>query len=265
MKRRLTHLFLTLLLLAAALPVSGQGKIYTRKMRLADFPTKTTKIVLAGHSFLELTLREEIAAHWRISPFEFCDLEEYGRLRNSSSYYFLTLAQEAGLAYLILEKGGKPDEEDHLKKPFEVIRMPIASVDNPTGRELVFMGAFIDIIQRFTEAAMTSDKVAYGGLESANHIRLRGRTVYFDPDLADEAYQRAEPGALLTITIAPEEPGPRTVCYKMLIAADTHELLSFERSRYKDPTDGRFTDAEARRFSRRGATVIRNSPDEAGE
>ena len=245
MKRRLTHLFLTLLLLAAALPVSGQGKIYTRKMRLADFPTKTTKIVLEGHSFLELALREEIAVHWRISPFEFCDLEEYGRLRNSSSYYFLTLAQEAGLAYLILEKGGKPDEEDHLKKPFEVIRMPIASVDNPTGRELVFMGAFIDIIQRFTEAAMTSDKVAYGGLESA--------------------YLRAEPGALLTITIAPEEPGPRTVCYKMLIAADTHELLSFERSRYKDPTDGRFTDAEARRFSRRGATVIRNSPDEAGE
>ena len=153
--------------------------------------------------------------------------------------------------------GGKPDEEDHLKKPFEVIRMPIASVDNPTGRELVFMGAFIDIIQRFTEAAMTSDKVAYGGLESANHIRLRGRTVYFDPDLADEAYLRAEPGALLTITIAPEEPGPRTVCYKMLIAADTHELLSFERSRYKDPTDGRFTDTEARRFSRRGATVVR--------
>ena len=257
MKRRLTHLFLSLLLLAATLPVCGQGKIYTRKMRLADFPTKTTKIVLAGHSFLELTLREEIAAHWRISPFEFCDLEEYNRLKGSSSYYFLTLAKEEGLAYLILEKGGKKDDTDQLKRPFEVVRMPIASVDNPTGRELVFMGAFIDIIQRFTEEAMTSDKVAYGGLESANRQHLRGRTVYIDPDKGDEAYLRAEPGALLTITIAPEEIGPRTVCYKMLIAADTHELLSFERSRYNDPNDGRFTDAEARRFSRRGATVVR--------
>ena len=265
MKRRLTHLFLTLLLLAVTVPMSGQGKFYTRKMRLADFPTKTTKIVLQGHSFLELALREEIAVHWRISPFEFCDPDEYSRIRSSSSYYFLTLAQEAGLAYLILEKGGKPDDPDQLKRPFEVVRMPIASVDNPTGRELVFMGAFIDIIQRFTEEAMTSDKVAYGGLESANHIHLRGRTVYFDPDLADQAYLRREPGALLTITIAPEEFGPRTVCYKMLIAADTHELLSFERSRYNDPTDGRFTDAEARRFARRGATVIRDSPVGAGE
>lgn len=257
MKRRLTHLFLALLLLATALPLCGQGKFYTRKMRLADFPTKTTQIVLAGHSFLELTLREEITAHWRISPFEFCDPEEYRQLRSSSSYYFLSLAQEAGLAYLILEKGGRQDDDDQLKKPFEVVRMPIASVDNPTGRELVFMGAFIDIIQRFTEEAMTSDKVAYGGLDSANRLRLRGRTVYFDPDQADEAYLRGEPGALLTITIAPEETGPRAVCYKMLIAADTHELLSFERIRYNDPADGRFTEAEARRFERRGATVIR--------
>ena len=257
MRIRLTHLFLTLLLLVAALPASGQGKMYTRKMRLADFPTKTTKIVLEGNSFLELALREEIAVHWRISPYEFCDMEEYGRIRSSSSYYFLTLAQEEGLAYLILEKGGKPDEKDQLKKPFEVVRMPIASVDNPTGRELVFMGAFLDIIQRFTEEAMVSDKVAYAGLESANRIHLRGRTVYLDPDAGDEAYLRDEPGALLSITIAPDEPGPKTVCYKILISADTRELLSFERSRYKDPDDARFSDAEAKRFERRGATVIR--------
>ena len=257
MRIRLIHLFLTLLFLAAALPASGQGKMYTRKMRLADFPTKTTKIVLEGNSFLELALREEIAVHWRISPYEFCDMEEYGKIRNSSSYYFLTLAQDEGLAYLILEKGGKPDEKDQLKKPFEVVRMPIASVDNPTGRELVFMGAFLDIIQRFTEEAMVSDKVAYAGLESANRIHLRGRTVYLDPDAGDGAYLREEPDALLTITIAPEEPGPKTVCYKILISADTHELLSYERSRYKEPDDARFSDAEAKRFERRGATVIR--------
>ena len=257
MRIRLSHLFLTLFLLAAALPLSGQGKVYTRKMRLADFPTRTIKIVLEGNSFLELALREAIAVHWRISPYEFCDMEEYAQIRNSSSYYFLTLAQEEGLAYLSLSKGGKPDDKDQFKKPFEVVRMPIASVDNPTGRELVFMGAFLDIIQRFTEEAMVSDKTAYTGLESANSIQLRGRTVYLDPDAADEAYLREEPGALLAISIAPEEPGPKTVCYKILISADTHELLSYERIRYKEPADASYTDAEARRFSRRGATVIR--------
>ena len=257
MKSRLRHLFLILALLAACHAAAGQGKVYTRKMRLADFPTRTTKIVLAGNSFLELALREEISVRWHISPFEFCTPEEYARIRNSSAWYFLTLAQEEGLSYLILEKGGLPDEKDHLKKPFEVVRMPIASADDPTGRELVFMGAFLDILQQFVEEAMTSDKTAYGGLESANHIQLRGRTVYLDPDAADEACLREEPGAVAALAIAPEEATARTVCYKMLISADTRELLSFERSRYRNPADAGFTEADARRFERRGAVVVR--------
>ena len=131
MKSRLAHLFVAILILVSALPAFGQGKIYTRKLRLADFPTNTTKVVLEGNSFLELTLREEIAVHWRISPFEFCDQEEYARLRSSSDYYFLTLIQEEGLAYLTLAKGGREGEKDQLKQAFEVIRMPMASIDDP--------------------------------------------------------------------------------------------------------------------------------------
>ena len=257
MKNRLLHLFLTVILLMTALPTFGQGKIYTRKLRLADFPTKTTKVVLEGNSFLELTLREEIAVHWRISPFEFCDQDEYERLRHSSDYYFLTFAQQEGIAYLTLAKGGKPGEKDQLKQAFEVVRMPMASVDDPTGRELVFMGAFVDIIQRFVEQAMLSDNTAYGGLSASNGVRLKGKTVYLDPDTADEVYQKEDPDALLAITIAPVQVSFDTVCYKMLISADTHELFYYERGRYKGPADGRFTDAEARRFSRRGATVVR--------
>lgn len=258
MKKRLVHLFLSLLLLSVALPAAGQGKIYTRKMRLADFPTKTTKVVLEGNSFLELALREEIAVHWRISPYEFCDEEEFARLRTSSSYYFLSLAQEGGLAYLILQKGGRSDDPEQIRRPFEVVRMPIASVDDPSGRELVFMGAFLNIIQRFTEEAMTSDKVAYGGLDTVNELRLRGCTVYLDPDAADEAFLHGQSGALAAVTIAPGQVDFKTVCYKMLISADTHELFFFERSRYREPADGNFSESEARRFERRGATVVRN-------
>lgn len=258
MKSRLAHLFVAILILVSALPAFGQGKIYTRKLRLADFPTKTTKVVLEGNSFLELTLREEIAVHWRISPFEFCDQEEYARLRSSSDYYFLTLIQEEGLAYLTLAKGGREGEKDQLKQAFEVIRMPMACIDDPTGRELVFMGAFLDIIQHFVEQAMLSDKVAYGGLEASNGLHLKGKTVYLDPDAADEAYLQEKPDALLAITIAPEEVSFKTVCYRMLISADTHELFFFDKHRYKGPADGHFTDADTRRFARRGATVVRD-------
>lgn len=256
MKSRLLHLFLLAVLLFSVLPAFSQ-KIYTRKMRLADFPTKTTKVVLEGNSFLELALREEISVHWRISPYEFCDPAEYAGLRTSSSYYFLTLAQEEGLAYLILSKGGKEGETDQLKQAFEVVRMPIASVDDPSGRELVFMGAFLGIIQNFVEQAMVSDKTAYGGLSERNGLKLKDKTVYLDPDQADKAYLEGTPDALLGVTIAPVQISFSTVCYKMLISADTHELFYFEKSKYKGPSDGRFTDAEAKRFERRGATVVR--------
>ena len=73
--------------------------------------------MLSGDSILELALREEVTVHWRISPFEFCSPEEYGQLRSSNNYYFLTLAQEEGIAYLILSKGGKEDETESLRKP----------------------------------------------------------------------------------------------------------------------------------------------------
>ena len=257
MKPRLNHLFLTLLLLLCSLSAFAQGKVYTRKARLGDFPTRTTKVVLSGDSILLLALHEEVTVHWRISPYEFCTPEEYEQLRSSNNYYFLTLAQEEGIAYLILSKGGKADETESLKKPFEVVRMPVASLYNPSGRELIYMGAFLDIIQSFVEEAMVSDKTAYSGLSAANGSKITGRRIYLDPDQADAAYLAAEAGALLGLTIAPVQISFRSVCYKMLIAADTHELLYFEKSRYRGPNDARFTDADAKRFERRGGTLVR--------
>lgn len=257
MKFRLRHLFLTLFLLLAALPAPGQGKVYTRKLRLADFPARTTKVVLGGNPFLELTLREAVAVHWRISPYEFCTPEEYGRLASSSSYYFLTLAQDRGILFLILSKGGKEGEKDQLKQAFEVVRMPIAGADDPGGRELVLMGAFLDIIQNFVEQAMISDRTAYAGLPALDGASLRGKTVLLDPDTADAAILAREPDALAAVVIAPADPGDGAFCYKMLISTDTHELVLFEKCRFRTPDDARFTEAELQRFRRRGASVER--------
>lgn len=255
MKTRLLHLFVALSLLSVSLSAAGQGKIYTRKVRLGDFPTRTTKVVLAGNSILELALREEIAVHWRISPYEFCSPEEYAGLRTSNDHYFLTLAHDEGIAFLILAKGGRDDERESLKKPFEVVRVPIANYEDPSGRELVLMGAFLDIIQAFVEDAMISDRTAYSGLSAANGSKLQGKTLYLDPDRADEACLQQEPDALVGIAIAPSQISFESVCYKMLIAADTHELFYYDKARYKGPLDGRFTDAEIKRFERRGADV----------
>jgi hypothetical protein len=57
------------------------------------------------------------------------------------------------------------------------------------------------------------------------------------------------------LCVAPADGGGDRFCYKMLISADTHELLLFEKRRYRTPDDARFSEDEIRRIGRRGAVV----------
>ena len=109
-------------------------------------------------------------------------------------------------------------------------------------------------VSHFQDESVQNQEYDY---QERNGLKLKDKTVYLDPDQADKAYLEGTPDALLGVTIAPVQISFDTVCYKMLISADTHELFYFEKSKYKGPSDGRFTDAEAKRFERRGATVVR--------
>lgn len=250
----MTKFFLGLALLFTCISASGQ-KLYTRKARLEDFPTKTLKVVAAGNSLLELCVRDEIASRWRISPFEFCDMEEYEELKEDNGYYFLRLGTVEGIAFLILTKGGKENETDNLKKPFEVVRIPIASMGNPSGRELMYMGAFIDIVQAFTEEAMISDQAAYSGLSWYNSRKLSGLRVLVNTDEADAVYQEGTPDTVVGLVIAPTSISFDSFCYKMLISAETHELYYFNKSKYKGSKDALFSKAEIRQFERRNGII----------
>lgn len=256
MKALMTKLFLCLALLSAGVSAYGQ-KMYTRKAKLEDFPTRTLKVVAGGSSLLELCVREEIASRWRVSPFEFCTQEEYGKLREDNSYYFLQLGTVEGIAFLILTKGGRDDESDNLKKPFEVVRVPIASTGDPSGRELLYMGAFIDIVQAFTVEAMISDQAAYSGLKWYNSRKLTGKRVHVNGDDADSVYQAGTEGAVVGIVIAPTAISFDSYCYKMLISADTHELYYFRKTKYKGSRDAVFTKAEIRQFEQRNGIISR--------
>lgn len=254
MKLSMTKFFLGLALLFTCISASGQ-KLYTRKARLEDFPTRTLKVVAAGNSLLELCVRDEIASRWRVSPFEFCDVEEYEELKDDNGYYFLRLGTVEGIAFLILTKGGREDETDNLKKPFEVVRIPIASMGDPNGRELMYMGAFIDIVQAFTEEAMISDQAAYSGLSWYNSRKLSGYKVLVNTDDTDAVYQAGTPGTVVGLVIAPTSISFNSYCYKMLISAETHELYYFSKSKYKGSKDALFSKAEIRQFERRNGII----------
>ena len=269
MKKIVSLLLLALSALAfAPAPAAGQAKqakIQTRKVRLSDFPTKTTKVVLAGGELFDNALKEEMARRWLVSPYEFCSVKEYETLKGSSEYYFLIPVStrtkkeaEPGIITLTLLKGGKEKDENPEKVGFDVISIPCAAAEAPSGREFVYLSAFLDIIQRFVSDAMTSDRVSYGGLATYSRklLRDKGKTILMseddlspstrkegswaesgirvvEEDEADRIFLEGTENAMVSYVVAPSEPQKGSVCYKMIISADTHELCYFEKHTIK--------------------------------
>jgi hypothetical protein len=246
------------------LAAGAQAQIDTKKVKISDFTQKVTKVVLNGNDFFDITFQEEISARWRISPYEFCTLEEFEQLKGNDNYYFLmaTYGQfrketAPGLQFLTLVKGGKGADKG-IAAMLEIVSLPFASAEYPSGRELVFLPAFLDIIQNHTLASMENDYNGYGGLASNNislnktddmeivlseddlndQVSLEQKSkaeekgvIITDEDDADQYMLDNVPGTLVSYVAVPSEPVFGSFCYKMLIDAQTHKLYYFKRHR----------------------------------
>lgn len=257
--KKLIILFAALIM---PLMAGAQAQITTKKVKLEDFTQKITKIVLNGNPFYDTSLKEEIAARWRISPYEFCTLEEFDKLKGNDRYYFLMLIQgqfrketAPGLQFLSLVKGGQGADKG-IDEMLEVVSLPFASAEYPTGRELIFLPALLDIIQNYTLQAMENDFNAYGGLSNTVQklSKSSGMTIVFSEDdlnsmvskaVTDQLFDRTMiltdeddadsymldnvSGTLVSYVVVPTEPMKGSYCYKMLIDAQTHELYYYRK------------------------------------
>lgn len=252
---------LIILITALIMPLmaGAQAQITTKKVKIEDFTQKVTKVVLNGNPFYDTSFKDEVAARWRISPYEFCTLEEFEGLKGNDSYYFLILTQgqfrketAPGLQFISLVKGGQGAEKG-IGDMLEVVSLPFASAEYPSGRELIFLPAFLDIIQSHTLEAMENDFNAYGGLSNtaqklgkAGNMDIviseddlnslvskemtdsEGMTIT-DEDDADSYMLDEVSGTLVSYVVAPSEPVKGSFCYKMLIDAQTHELYYYRK------------------------------------
>lgn len=260
MRRFLTILFS----LAAPILLSAQAQIDTKKFKIEDFTEKTTKIVMSGNPFLDEALKEEVSSRWRISPFEFCTLQDFETLKNDDNYYFLLSTKgqfrretEPGLMFLTVVKGGKGADKS-IDKMLEVVSTPISAVKNPSGREFVFLPAILDIIQDHIVKSMEKDVNAYAGLgnytlnisnsnnktilfaeeDLAAEVTDKARNLYFkknivlsDEDTADEAMMDHKENTIVSFTVCAGSDDIGSYCYKMLIDAQTHQLYYYRRHR----------------------------------
>ena len=237
----------------------AQAQIDTKKVKISDFTQKVTKVVLTGSAIYDGVLQDEVAARWRISPYEYCTLDEFNSLKGSDKYYFLITTKgqfkkeaEPSLQFLTLVKGGS-NASKGIDEMLEIVSMPISSADDPSGREFVFLPVFLTIIQEYTLDSMDRDYSAYLGLSNytSNISKASEKNIVFsendiapnvemgdcasfivtDEDSADEMIMNNAQNTLVSYVVAPAEPVNGSVCYKMLIDAQTYELYYYRKHR----------------------------------
>lgn len=246
-----------LLLTTAAL---GQAQITTRREKLKDFTSKTTKVVLTGDEFLDEAVKESVAATWTVSPYEFCSNEEFQNLKGNADFYFLMVVKgqfrresEPGIDMLTLVKGGEGADKS-INDMFEVVSFPLRSTEDPSGREFVLLPAFLKIIQEHTTSLTDTEMKAYSSLGAKDSKKLRIKRIFFwsedfapqvdeqtkrsldedilikeDEDEVDEIFSEGTFNTVVSYVVAPSEPVNGSICYKMLIGSDNHELYYFKK------------------------------------
>ena len=231
MKTAFVKYFLYFALALVPAVASAQAKVYTKSARLADFPNKTTKVVLTGQPVLDALLKEEFTSRWRISPYEFCTAEEFGAQKSATLYYFIHFVQDSEFTYMHLTKGGPESGKNSLQNAMEVVQIPISAAGVPSSGELVFLPAYIDMVQEYVQKAMVTDRAAYGGLKSIVRRSTRGKTVCRDEEEGRELFLQQAPDTVVPVTILPAPGSRRPHAYKMKVSTDTHLLYKFRKVR----------------------------------
>lgn len=238
----------------------GQAQITTRREKLKDFTSKTTKVVLTGDEFLDEAVKESVAATWTVSPYEFCSNEEFQNLKGNADFYFLMVVKgqfrresEPGIDMLTLVKGGEGADKS-INDMFEVVSFPLRSTEDPSGREFVLLPAFLKIIQEHTTSLTDTEMKAYSNIGAKDSKRLRIKRIFFwaedfapqvdeqtkrsldedilikeNEDEVDEIFSEGTFNTVVSYVVAPSEPVNGSICYKMLIGSDNHELYYFKK------------------------------------
>jgi hypothetical protein len=241
---------------------AAQAQIDTKKVKISDFTQKVTKVVLTGNQFYDACIESDISTKWHVSPYEFCSMAEFEKIKTDDSYYFLITTKgqfrkeaEPGLIFLTLVKGGKNSVKG-IDEMLEIVAFPYASAEEPSGREISYLPSILDIIQNYALDSMEKDINAYTGLPNytmnitrSGNMRLvfsetdlssevtpEVKNQFFDEDVlvleeedADEYLTKNNENTLVSYVVAPTSAKAGSYCYKMLIDPRANKLYYFRK------------------------------------
>jgi hypothetical protein len=277
-----------ILLLSLWLPVAGclsaQERITPTAEQIERFSRTTTNVVLTGENILlDAALKEAMENRWKITPLKFIDKAEFEANLSDANRTFLLLVhgsfqkaeKEKSFAYTFLNllMGGGAS----LDKLSEFILLPASCDGQPDEKPLLFMEAFVDIIQRHVRELQQNPKTAKQELDNRynkNIDRLIGRHLMLVKDdmtcafteeemkklfndrllivedtTVAEAMNTKEKNRIVGLSLYPRVGAPKgTFCYNLLIASDTHELIYFKRHKVSKQSAQGFLKEELKRF-----------------
>jgi hypothetical protein len=165
---------------------------------------------------------------------------------------------------------------DRINEMLEIVSLPISSAEEPSGRETIFLPAFLDIIQNYAVESTEKDVSAYIGLSnySLNLSETKDMTIVFsegdlsseitdevkatnfnedmvitDEDSSDRNMYENSNRMVVSYLAVPTEASVGSYCYKMLIDNQTHKLYYFKKHRITKKTGAGFLAEDIRRIS----------------
>lgn len=274
------------IILAASLLVFtgsfSQNPIAQTRNTFNNYGKKTTKVVIPSTSLADLMLRDAVNRSWRISPFEFCDVAEYEKIKQDTNYFFLMRVDgmykkdlEPKIEYLTLIKGGA-EVKKGLYSSHNIINLPIQQSEDLDGGNLFLIPIYIDIIQDHIYRIQENVLLAFKGslIYSDRVSRLKGKITLFSKDqLAyeisdseftslfkgdvklvsssdiEEAVTNNRDKTAVAIVVTPRGGTTGSYCYKMIITTDSHELLFLRRQKISKRSPAGFSAEDIRKIT----------------
>lgn len=258
------NFLIALVAILMALPTISQAQVFSKKEDLKDLNSKTLMVVLENNSMIDLTLKQSVEKEWKLSKVEFCDLNQFEKIKTDTSYYFLIRVKgifkkerEPSIEFLSLLKGG---EEAYmgLDEMYDVLSLPFQQIDDPDGYIIPYIDAYINIIQSHVLRVQKKKIAATLGLswysnrlqelkgkeilvneldlsntitegEANKLLKESGRVV--EEDIIYEAIDNKKANTAYTICIGPEVEKQGSYCYKMVVSADSHDIYYYRKQK----------------------------------
>jgi hypothetical protein len=276
------RIFLVLLLTAMTVSGYSQNPIKETREIFDNFGSKTTKVVVPSTSLADLMLRDAVERGWRISPFEFCTMEEYEKIRHNPDYFFLLRVEgkfrkelEPKIEYLTLIKGG-PEVKRGLYSSKDMITLPLQRVDSDKTTHLHLLPVYIDVIQNHIYEVQSDLTLAFKGntIYSDRVDELKDKELLFpmeylnysvsenrflsqflnnikivDESDVERAFEESRENTVVPLLITPGDESRGSYCYKILVGTDDHRLYFFRRHKISRWISSGFTREDIRKIS----------------